>query len=261
MRLGKTTGMVSLALVFALIAVALTGCSSASNASKTPQYDLAQDGVLTVASSLDYPPFEYLDGETPTGFSIAMIQEVANRLGLACSVQKVPFDGILSSISEGGTYDVGVSSITITAKRSEQVAFSDLYYIADLAVVTRGGAYVSVADLKGKPVAARHATTGVDYVRDKMSGTVVEFDDPRACFAALRAGSVEAVVIDLPYAQKMLAGDYADCTILEWVASCETYGIALNKKNTELQAAINDALSQMESDGTMVRLRTEYLGR
>ena len=160
MRLGKTTGMVSLALVFALIAVALTGCSSASNASKTPQYDLAQDGVLTVASSLDYPPFEYLDGETPTGFSIAMIQEVANRLGLACSVQKVPFDGILSSISEGGTYDVGVSSITITAKRSEQVAFSDLYYIADLAVVTRGGAYVSVADLKGKPVAARHATTG-----------------------------------------------------------------------------------------------------
>ena len=45
----------------ALFAALLVGCSSDSESKK---YQLVSDGKLTVATSLNFPPFEYLsDGE------------------------------------------------------------------------------------------------------------------------------------------------------------------------------------------------------
>lgn len=65
--------VIAFALTFSLNAM-----SSCSSASDTDEYKLVEDGKLKVAMSLDYPPFESMDGETPVGFDVAVIQEVAN---------------------------------------------------------------------------------------------------------------------------------------------------------------------------------------
>ena len=36
-------------------------------------YDIVKDGKLIVATNAEFPPFEYLDGDTITGFDIDLV--------------------------------------------------------------------------------------------------------------------------------------------------------------------------------------------
>ena len=44
---------------------------------------------------------------------------------------------------------------------------------------------------------------------------------------------------------------------LETVATCEKYAVAVNKDNRALTDAINDALDQMDKDGTLAELQKQ----
>ena len=59
-------------------------------------------------------------------------------------------------------------------------------------------------------------------------------------------------------AQYFIENGYSDCEILETVATCEEYGIAVSKDNRALTDAINEVLSDMEEDGTLEALRKQY---
>jgi polar amino acid transport system substrate-binding protein len=51
-----------------------------------------------------------------------------------------------------------------------------------------------------------------------------------------------------------------DAKVLEIVPTGEQYGIAINKENTKLVEDINKALADMEADGTLDKLKKEYIG-
>lgn len=259
MKLKNLAKVFSVAAVLALAMALMVGCSSGSSKSDS-DYKLVNDGKLTVATSLDFPPFESLDGDTPTGYSVAVIQEVAKRLDLECEIKNTKFDTIVPAVASGGQFDVGISSITIDPERSKQVDFSDPYYIADQSIVVVKGAYTSVDQLKGKTIAAQTGTTGFDYAQENVSDNVVGFDEATACFAALQSKNAEAIAIDLPVAEAMISSAYPDYEILEKIATGEEYGIAINKDNTALKDAINKVLGEMDEDGTLKSLQDKYLG-
>jgi len=50
---------------------------------------------------------------------------------------------------------------------------------------------------------------------------------------------------------------YSNCVALETVATCEKYAVAVNKDNRALTDAINDALDQMDKDGTLAELQKQ----
>ena len=50
---------------------------------------------------------------------------IAEELGLECVYTNIDFDGIVPAIVAGGQADAGLSGISITPEREEQVAFSD----------------------------------------------------------------------------------------------------------------------------------------
>ena len=248
--------LLALATAFALCVVAFAGCASEE---ESDGYTLVEDGKLTVASSLDFPPFESLDGDTPTGFDIAVIQEVAKRMGLECNIKNTKFDTILPAINSGQQFDVGISSITMDPDREEMVDFSTPYYIADQAVVVVKDTYKTVDELKGLKLGAQSGTTGYYYGLEVISDDVTPYDEATACFAALQSGNVQGVVIDLAVAESMVKNAYPNCEIIEKVATGEEYGIAVNKNNKQLTTAINDALDSMEKDGTLEALQEQYL--
>lgn len=249
----------SVAAIMALAMALMVGCSSGSSKSDS-DYKLVNDGKLTVASSLDFPPFESLDGDTPTGYDIAVIQEVAKRLNLECEIKNTKFDTIVPAIASGKQFDVGISAITIDPERSKEVSFPTSYYIADQSVVVAKGAYTSVDQLKGLTIAAQSGTTGYDYAQENVSDNVVAYDEATACFAALQSGNAQAIAIDLPVAEAMIANAYPDFEILEKIATGEEYGIAVNKDNTALKDAIDKVIKEMDEDGTLKSLQEKYLG-
>lgn len=243
----------AVALCAFAFAACLAGCAENDDA---PKYQVVSEGKLTVAMSAEFPPFESLDGETPTGFDVSVAHEVANRLGLQLDIQVVPFDDVVQGVHDGA-YDAGISALSINPSRSELVDFTSPYYLADQAVVCKKGASSVVSDLKGKRIAAQAETTGYDYAEENVSSSVVAYSTLAECFAALEVGDVAAVVADEPAARFYMANAYSDCAILETVATCEKYAVAVNKNNRGLTDAINNVLAEMEKDGTLTALQKQ----
>lgn len=246
--------MLTLVAACTLLFAALVGCSSQSNSDK---YALVKEGTLSVGSSLDTAPFEAVEGGVPAGYSIAVIQEVANRLGLACEVSNANSSTIISALSAGQQYDVGVASFVIGSKNEEKVDFSLPYYFVDQAIVVLEGTYSQSEEIKDTKVAALSGTASFDYAQEHLTKSLVSYDDIAKCFEALRAGSVSAIVVDMPIAQRFIAA-YPDCVILEEIATNDAYGIAVSKDNRTLTDAINEVLREMESDGTIDALQKQY---
>ena len=79
--------------------------------------------------------------------------------------------------------------------------------------------------------------------------------------ASLRTGKVTAAVYDQPVAENLVANEFKDdAKVLEIIATGEQYGIAINKENTKLIEDINKVLAEMQADGTIDKLKEQYIG-
>ncbi len=258
---------------------ALAGCSSEeaaddedeaqdeseSDADEDTDADLGliTDGVLTVGSDCDYPPFIWMDGEQPQGFEYDMLTAMCERMGLELEfLAPQNFDTLVASVATGGIMDVAVSSITINDTRREEVDFTDPYFDSNLSVsVMADSGYESLEDLDGLTVAVQSGTTGQDWANENLTSCeIVPYNDQSTCFAALESGRADAVCIDLPVAQYMINSSYPDCEVLEEIATGEQYGIAVSYDNPTLRDALNEALQEIRDDGTYDELYAEYFG-
>ncbi len=240
-----------------LAGVCLVGHFVSKSAAKS--FSLVSSGRLTVAMSVDFPPFEqYDDNGDPTGYDVAVAQEVAARLGLECQIVDVPFGSIVNGVGKGEKYDVGVSAISINPDRSSIVDFSSPYYISDQAVVCKKGAFDKVSQLKRLNVAAQMGSTACNYAAANINDHVLPCGSLEACFAAMDQGTVSAVVADAPAARYLISTKYPQYSILETVAAGEKYSFAVNKGNRKLTEAINEVLDEMTQDGTLEALQKQY---
>lgn len=238
--------------------VLLSACSDSED--NLPQasvdYTVVEEGKLTVASSLNAAPYEYLQDETPTGFDIAIITEVAKRLGLEVSIQNTALNSVISSVVNHQV-DVGASALAITEANKEQVDFTQTYYISDQCICVLANSGLTFADLAEQTIAAPAYTSSLAYAQKQFGETVQSLSDTNACFAALEAGDVQVIVVDWAAANWVL-DQHPDCMILEMVATGEQFGFAVNKDNQGLIQAINDTLAEMQADGTLQRIQEEY---
>lgn len=219
---------------------------------------LMNEGTLTVGEEVGYPPFEDFkeDGTTPEGFDVDIISEVADRLGLKVNIVNTAWDGIFSGIDVN--YDCVCSAVTINAERQKTMLFSTPYINNYQAVVIPADSdwkISSFQDLDGKTIAVQKETTSDELMSDyKSTGSIeteiVANEKVTSCFTQLTNGEVDAVVVDSTVADGYIAseGDKYQIAFLD-DSEPEQFGIAMGKENTALQAAINEALAEMEADG------------
>ncbi|MDR2493436.1 MAG: transporter substrate-binding domain-containing protein [Coriobacteriales bacterium] len=244
------------------LSIVLVGCtSSPSDAPAETKYKLVKNGVLTVASDCDYPPFIFLEGDRPNGFEYELMQAVAGKLGLELEyTEPQNFDTILSQVAAGTKADIGVSSFTITEERKQLVDFCKPYCDSNQAVVVRSNSeYTDYSELAGLAVSAQSGTTGADWAAEFIPGVSVKnFNATTDAVIALRTGDVEAAIYDAPIAAYHVTTTYTDCKILVVVPTAEQYGIAVSKSNPELRDAVNQALVDLKADGTFDSLFYKY---
>ncbi|MEG0070976.1 MAG: ABC transporter substrate-binding protein [Raoultibacter sp.] len=255
-----------------IAALALVGCSSGGQSTTAPAnssggtasgYTLVNPGKLTVAASLDFPPFESLDGDKPVGFAVELMKMLSAEMGLDCNyLTTVKFDTIVPMISAGGKADVGVSSFTMNADRAKEIDFTDAYMDSNQSLVVMGNStYTEAAQLEGKKIGAQSGTTGYDWAVENIKGAnVIPYDEVTAIFAALQAGQIDAISIDLPVSQAYIKNAYPDAKIIKETPTGEQYGIVVSKDNPELTKALNQALAAVKSNGKYDELYTTWFG-
>jgi polar amino acid transport system substrate-binding protein len=153
---------VVLAMAFSLFAVA--GCGGGGNAPEAEKpanegtetagkdYKLVTPGKLTIGSDLDFPPMEQLNGSTPEGFDVELMQAIAKEMGLEAEyLPPQKFDTLLASVN-AGKFDVVASSLTISDERKKEVAFSDPYFDSNQSIASSlSGAKVCVTRPTSQP--------------------------------------------------------------------------------------------------------------
>lgn len=257
---------------------ALAGCGSASSSTGTSTsasttsasqdtYTLVKDGQLTIASDLANPPLDYTDTSTnePAGFEVELMQAIGEKLGLtSVYLSPVKFDTIIPTIKQGGTADVGVSNFTITDERKQEIDFTDPYLDSNQGLVTLASSDkttqddLNSADVK---VAVQAGTTGESWVEENLpNATLASLDDPVQALTGVQTGRFNAAVADLPVVQYLVNNSFTDCQVSIEIPTGEQYGIAISKDNPNLTKAVNKALEDMKSDGTMDSIETKWFG-
>ena len=273
MERGKMKKIIALAAAGALVAaLALSGCSSSSSESSSSTtttdadtsaaYTLVKDGTLTVGTSPDYPPFENLEDGEIVGFEPDLVNAIAEKLGLDVEFVQLDFDSIITAVDAGTQIDVGMSGFSITPERAKIIDFSDSFYVDNIAVATKiEGKYTTEESLEtaGIKIAVQSGTTGESMMKENYpDAEIVSYKNSNDCFAALEADRVDAVCTNDAVVKSMVSGSYTDAAIIKTIATGEEYGVVVNKNNTALTAAINDAIAELEADGTIDSLLTKW---
>lgn len=93
-----------------------------------------ENGTLTLCSSSDNYPFNYIrDGEV-VGYEVELFLHVCAEHGYTPRMQAVEFNSLLASIATGRA-DIAASSISITEERMEKMLFSEPTYIGGVMMV------------------------------------------------------------------------------------------------------------------------------
>ncbi len=115
----------------------------------------------------------------------------------------------------------------------------------------------SIDDLKGKTIGVQIGTTGDTLAGDIEDGKVEKYNKYSDAVQALKQGKVDAVIIDKDTAD-VFVDKNKDIELLDEGFADESYAIAINLDNTELQNKINAALADLDNEGTLKAIKDYY---
>lgn len=270
----KKLGAVAASLAFAG-ALALTGCGNSdapadaagsADASGSDTMQLVTDGTLTIGTSAEYEPFEYMEDGEYKGFDLELAQAIADDLGLELKIENVDFDTIVPGVASGTKYDMGIAAITATPEREKEVGFTDSYYMDDQAIVTMadnteiaGDNYADALNAGGVKIAVQSGSTAEAFAKENFpNAELVPFKNATDCFAAVQSSQANALVTNRSVAAQLVATSFSNEQVIKQISTGEEYAIAVNKDNTALLDALNDSIAKLTEDGTVDELMTKY---
>lgn len=240
-----------LALVLAVIMTAAVLCLASCGKK--------DDNVLTMATNVAFPPYEYYEGEEAVGIDVEIASKIAEKLGMEFEVSDMDFDSVITAVTSGKA-DIGMAGMTVTEDRKKSVNFSDTYATGIQAIiVAEDSAIATVDDVAGHKVGVQQGTTGDIYCSDDYGDeNVVKFKTGADAVQALKTGSVDCVIIDNEPAKSFVAAN-TGLKILDTEYAVEDYAICFAKENTELLDKVNAALKELIADGTVQSIIDKYI--
>ncbi|MDA8216567.1 MAG: basic amino acid ABC transporter substrate-binding protein [Dehalococcoidales bacterium] len=238
-----------------------TAAPNASAASGPTIDRIKKAGKLVVLQDATFRPMEFKDESGKiVGFDVDVAQAFADSLGVKLEVQNVNWDGIFVAL-QAGKGDAIFSSVTITDKRKEQMAFSEPYYLAGqmIAVPADNTDIKGPDDLKGKAVAVQIDTTGqeaaegIDGIKE-----IRKFDGGAETMMAVDQKKVDASIMDSVVVLDYVKNHPTVKTAGTKPFTTEPYGAAFNKDATDLVKAFNDFLAAAQKDGTMDKILDKW---
>ncbi len=283
-KLGVLVCMIMLCASMFSMVCGLTACAPHS-VKTTEGYALLEEGKLSVIAALDNPPYEYYEGSTPTGYGVAVVQELAARMGLECQIRNCDAsnheEGVTKCLTalEDDTADVALASFTARTLESADVDYTVSYYEANQAILVRNDdEVVKRSQLSGDTYAigALANSLAYTYACVNISENVKTYRTLADCVTALSSGEVAAFVLDAKQAEQVLAeqqaagagdtgaaaGESAGSPAfkeLEKVITADRFVLAVSRIDTGLADALSKEIKAMQDDGTLERIAKEYL--
>jgi len=267
------------ALALALPAL-LSACGGSSEADDKPSFDKAaplhsalpkdlQDKKsITIASNVEYPPFEFYDTDNKTvlGIDREIADGLEKQLGIDIEFENIAFDAIIPGLVSG-RYEMAMSAMTDNKERQKEVDFVD-YFAAGAGVLAHEAdaeKYATLEDMCGTTVGIVKGTTEVAQAEEQSKKCEAVGDDKiesivfpgqNQVILALQNDRVDAVLMDS--APGAYAASQTEGLVMSKPYESQPFGIVFAKGSTELQKAVQQALEALLKDGDYLEALEKY---
>jgi polar amino acid transport system substrate-binding protein len=235
-------------------------------------------GVLRVASSLPYAPWEYYQPATSknfAGFDYDLSQAIGAKLGVTAQFVDTPFDSIILSVL-GAKNDMIMADMYDNADREKQLTFVDYAYDGTSILVLKGNpAHITNLDsLSGKVVTVLAGSTQQALLTSlnskfKSEGkppmTVISLQGSPEGLLAIKGGKAVAQLTDHSQAEYIANSTAAGQSfqVLSDPSAPHGYdpaivGIGIAKKNPQLVGAVQKALQALIDSGAYKKIIDKY---
>ena len=264
-------------------AAASEPASAAPEACAKDSLTTVTPGTLTIGTDNPaFPPyFEFSESPTepwelgdPTsggGFEGAFAYALAEQLGFSkeeVAWTVVPFANAFAPGPK--QFDIDINQVSFSEERAQNVDMSDGYYFVNQSVVARKDTPVAAATtltaLKEYRFGAQVGTTSLETITEVIQPTTAPmvYDTNDAALAALQAGQIDAIVVDLPTAFFMTAAQMEDQGVIVGQiegsedTDAEYFSVVL-PKDSALTDCVNAAIAEMQEDGRLEAITQEWL--
>jgi lysine/arginine/ornithine transport system substrate-binding protein len=248
--------------LFSLLVAAVIAALTVS----TPAF--AKDAnVLRLGIDPTYPPMDVkMPDGTVTGFDVDLANEICRRIAMHCQWVEMEFSGMIPAL-QARKIDAIISSMAITEKRMQQIAFSTKLFQFKSRLIAKTGAPVTVSaeGLRGKRIGVQSGTQFETYAQKNwQSGgvEVVAYQSQEGVFEDLTAGRLDAALLGSVEADngflKTPRGKGFGFVGGPLEMGDHGTGIGLRKDDVALKASIDSAIAGMRADGTYQKIAHKY---
>ncbi|MEO1122782.1 MAG: transporter substrate-binding domain-containing protein [Cyanobacteria bacterium J06635_15] len=234
-----------------------TACTSPS---ENGAAETEGDQVLVMATSADYPPYEFYetasgDGE-PIGFDIDIAKAITEKLGYTLEIEDMEFNGIIPAL-QAERADFAMAGMTPTEERLESVDFSQIYYDAQNTIISAAGSgFASYEDLEGKTVGVQLGSIQEGEAKEQaetISMTIEPRNKVSELIQEIKAGRLDAAIVE-----DTVAKGYVQNTEGLEFTTIEIEGVSGSAiafpKGSPLAAEFDQALTEMTESGELDEL-------
>ncbi len=249
-----------------ILTLFIGGCNKVDKAEPLPAEPVAsaaplgliEPGKLIVATSPDYPPYEFRlqrdDSSSIVGLDITIAEAIAKELNLELVIRDYFFSKLFT-VLENGEVDMVIAGLSPTEERRQKMDFSEVYYKALQNMVVRKTdheTFSNLDNLRDKRLGTQQSSIQADMVKKLVRGAqFIEKASVHELIEALKNNELDAIMVEAPVAQAMAYKD-ADLAIIEIANSAQIPGmeivdsaIAVRKGNQELLGRINEVLRKL----------------
>ncbi len=259
----------SKALWLAPLTAAMLMLAACSNSSAPEEGAVAEDAAadapisVKIATESSYKPFSYTDADGKLiGYEVELVDALCAQMQAECELISQDWDGLIPGLN-AQKFDAIIAGMSITPERKEVVEFTDPYFHTGIILIGKKGDNITVADLKGQPIASQRSTVSSQYLQDEYPDADIKlYDTQDNAYLDLTSGRVRAMMSDKVTGIDWLktdAGKDYEVKGQEISTEEDAMGIAF-RKGDPLVGKFNAALAELKANGTYDQITGSYFG-
>ena len=218
--------------------------------------------TLVLLGNENLAPIVYDDNGTAKGVAVDIAKAIGEKIGCDIKVNTMNWEQAQTMVLNGEAD--GLLQINPSPERNKLYDFSSPLLKSDFSIFIKGGNTTirSIDDLKHKRVGVEAGGYPLSLLQGYEEIELEKIDDWETAFRDLRAGDLDAIVVDRWIGEYELAQSrISGIAVVEEPIETQYSRIAVRKDDDKTLAMINSGLEEIIKDGTIDRIMEQWQGK
>lgn len=241
----------------------ITACNPSTPTTGSTTGGTPAGKTVTMATSADYPPYEFIDSSSGSqeiiGFDVDIAKYITEKLGYTLKIDNIDFNGLIPAL-QSKRADFVMAGMTPTAERKKNVDFSQIYFEAKNTIVAKkGSGFTSPESLGSKKLGVQLGSIQEQAAKDFTGVNAQPLNRINEMIQELKAGRIDAILIE----DTVAAGYLKSNPDLEGnvIPNEGEAGSAIAfPKGSAMLAEFDPILAELKSSGKLEELVTKWFG-